>query len=143
MSNLKDKQLFKILLVDDDPTQLIIMHKFIAKANPLASVIVSTNVDDAINKLSNGNFSIVVCDLNLPDKNGNILLEWMRDRVSYSKVPFIMISSNDDSEEIIHAFMKFGVDAYVTKPLDAINLYDKIMDAYNKRQQSFFRKMLA
>jgi len=44
-----------------------------------------------------------------------------------------MVSSKTHNEDIIHAFMKLGVDAYVTKPFNAQDLYEKIVTAYDKR----------
>ena len=90
-------------------------------------------VPEAIQKLSGEKFDAVVSDWNLPDHGGDVLLKWMRARANSNRVPFIMVSSKTDNEDNIHAFMTLGVDAYVTKPFNAQDLYEKIVDAYDKR----------
>jgi two-component system chemotaxis response regulator CheY len=90
-------------------------------------------VHEAIQKLGEGKFDAVVSDWNLPERGGDALLKWMRARPNFNRVPFIMVSGNTESEDIIHAFMELGVDAYVTKPFNARDLYEKIVNAYEKR----------
>ena len=58
----------------------------------------------------------------------------MRARSHFQRVAFIMISGNSNNEDIIKAFMKLQVDAYVVKPFKARDLLDKVMSAIDKRQ---------
>ena len=47
-----------------------------------------------------------------------------------------MISDANDNSDIISAFMELGVDAYVVKPFDKRDLYDKVVAAWTKRQSA-------
>jgi two-component system chemotaxis response regulator CheY len=109
------------------------MDSFLHKINPFITVEQASSVPEAFEKLSDGRFDAVVSDWNLPNHGGDALVKWMRARANFNRVPFIMVSSNTDSQDIIHAFMTFGVDAYVTKPFKAQDLYEKITAAYDKR----------
>ena len=120
----------RILVVDDVEVHRVMMDSFLRKINPFLTVEQASTVPEAIEKLGNGKFDAVVSDWNLPDHGGDVLLKWMRSRANFNRVPFIMVSSNTDNEDIIHAFMKLGVDAYVTKPFKAQDLYEKIVAAY-------------
>ena len=123
----------RVLVVDDVPVHLVMMDSFLHKMNPFITVEQASSVPEAIEKLSDGKFDAVVSDWNLPNHGGDVLVKWMRARANFNRVPFIMVSSNTDNQDIIHAFMTFGVDAYVTKPFKAQDLYEKITTAYDKR----------
>jgi two-component system chemotaxis response regulator CheY len=123
----------RVLIVDDVEVHRIMMDNFLRKINPLLAIEVASSVPHAIEKLGDGKFDAVVSDWNLPHLGGDALLKWMRARPNFNRVPFIMVSGNTESENIIHAFMELGVDAYVTKPFHAQDLYEKIVNAYEKR----------
>ena len=122
-----------ILVVDDVEVHREMMMTFLKKVNPFIKVEQASSVPEAIDKLNTGKFNVVVSDWNIPDHGGDTLLRWMRARANFGRVPFIMISSNTGNEDIIHAFMDLGVDAYVTKPFKSQDLYDKVISAYQKR----------
>lgn len=123
----------RILIIDDVEVHLVMMRSFLLKVNPFMTIEQASTVPDAITRLSDGPFDAVISDWNLPGHGGDTLLKWMRARANFNRVPFIMVSSNTDNEDIIYAFMKLGVDAYVTKPFKAQDLYDKLVTAYDKR----------
>ena len=123
----------RVLIVDDVEVHRVMMNTFLSKINPFMTIDQASSVPEAIATLSDGHFDAVVSDWNLPGQGGEVLLKWMRARANFNRVPFIMVSSNTDNQDIIHAFMTFGVDAYVTKPFKAQDLYEKITTAYDKR----------
>jgi two-component system chemotaxis response regulator CheY len=123
----------RILVVDDVEVHRVMMDSFLRTVNPFLTVEDASTVPEAIEKLIDGKFDAVVSDWNLPGHGGDALLKWMRARANFNRVPFIMVSSNTENEDIIHAFMNLGVDAYVTKPFNGQDLYEKIVVAYEKR----------
>ena len=123
----------RVLIVDDVQVHRVMMNSFLSKINPFMTIEQASTVAEAMATLSDGHFDAVVSDWNLPGQGGDVLVKWMRARANFSRVPFIMVSSNTDNQDIIHAFMSFGVDAYVTKPFKAQDLYDKLTAAYDKR----------
>ena len=70
----------------------------------------------------------------MPQEGGEGLLRWMRMRPAFKYVPFVMLSSKTDREEIISAFTELGVDGYVTKPFTADVVYDKVIAAVEKKR---------
>ena len=112
----------------------MLMMSFLTQVNPFVTVDQASSVVEAVSKLNSGKFNAVVSDWNLPDHGGDALIKWMRARANFNRVPFVMVSANTENEEIIHAFMKFGVDGYVTKPFKAKDLYAKVVAAFDKRQ---------
>lgn len=123
----------KVLVVDDVRVHRYLMTSGINRVNPFIQIDQATNLDEAIAKLSNGKYDIVVSDWNMAGGGGDALVKWMRERANFRRVPFVMISGNADNEDIIHAFMELGVDAYIVKPFTSSDLYQKIITAFDKR----------
>jgi CheY-like chemotaxis protein len=122
----------KILVVDDVQVHRYLMTSGIARLNPFVKIDEATSLDEAITKLSNGQYNVVISDWNMAGGGGDELVKWMRSRANFRRVPFIMISGNTDNEDIIRAFMELGVDAYVVKPFTPHDLYQKMMTAFDK-----------
>lgn len=123
----------KILVVDDVEVHRYLMTSGIERINPFALVHQASSLEDAITKLSSGSYNVVVSDWNMAGGGGDRLVTWMRARVNFKRVPFVMISGNTEHESIISAFIELGVDAYVVKPFTPHDLYRKIMLALGKR----------
>mgnify|MGYP002635947235 CR=1 FL=1 len=70
-------------------------------------------------------YDLVLIDLNMPTISGLDVLKLMKKDHKYSKIPFIMITSDKNKENLIEA-MKAGVHDYITKPLDEVNLMLRI-----------------
>jgi two-component system chemotaxis response regulator CheY len=124
---LTTKKRLSILVVDDVEVHREMIKTFLLKVNPYIKVEQASSVPEAVEKLNTGKFNVVVSDWNIPDHGGDTLLRWMRARANFGRVPFIMISGNTGNEDIIHAFMDLGVDAYVTNPFKSQDLYDKVI----------------
>ncbi len=126
----------KILLVDDVQVHRYLMSSGIARINPFVQIDQATSLEEAITRLSNGTYNVVVSDWSMAGGGGDELVRWMRARANFRRVPFIMISSHAGHDAIIHAFMELDVDAYVVKPFTPQDLYKKIVFAFDKRSKS-------
>lgn len=126
----------RILVVDDVQVHRFLMSSGIERVNPFVHVEQASGLEEAITRLSEQRFDAVVCDWKMAGGDGSSLVKWMRARPNFRRVPFIMISGNAGNEDIIRAFMEFGVDAYVVKPFSAQDLYGKIVAALDKRKSA-------
>lgn len=101
-----------LLIVDDD--QLIVE----AMADYLRSLGHRTETSltclDAIQRLKEFPFQVVVCDVNLPDQDGFYLLEWVRDHAPDTTV--IMLTGYGTIESAVEA-IQLGAFEYLTKPV--------------------------
>jgi two-component system chemotaxis response regulator CheY len=127
-------QKLHFLLVDDVPVYRFLMESGIHKINPFIELDQAASVDEAMAKLAEGKYDAVISDWNMPEGGGEALLKWMRSRTHFRSVPFIMISGKNDNEDIIEAFMRLGVDAYVVKPFNHRDLYEKVIAAIDNRK---------
>ena len=122
-----------ILVVDDVQVHRFLMASGLSRLNPFIKIEEASSATEAIDKLQSGNFNVVISDWNMPGGDGSQVVEWMRARPHFRRVPFVLISSNSDQEDIIQAFMELGVDAFVIKPFKSEDLYQKMIVALDKR----------
>jgi CheY-like chemotaxis protein len=128
------KESWSILIVDDVQVHRFLMKSGLERVNPCLKITEAKSCAEATALLDDGKYDAVVSDWNMPSGDGGLLAKWMRQRPHYKRVPFIMISSNQESEDIISAFMELGVDGYVVKPFTPHDFYAKIKLAIENRR---------
>jgi len=61
---------------------------------------------------------LVLCDINMPSKNGYELLQEIREKyVLFAEMPFIFLTALGGREDVLVGLQK-GADAYLVKPID-------------------------
>ncbi|WP_147471841.1 response regulator, partial [Pseudomonas cichorii] len=77
-------------------------------------------------------FDLILCDWEMPEMSGLELLAWCREQDSYLKtVPFIMVTSRGDKENVVQA-IQAGVTDFVGKPFTNEQLLTKVKKALAK-----------
>ncbi len=77
-------------------------------------------------------YHLVICDWNMPGKNGTEVHEALKTDRRFKNLVFIMISAESGSEEIKTAIQQ-GIDDFIVKPLDSDILKNKIIRAIRQR----------
>ena len=80
-------------------------------------------------ELLNYNPDLIILDINLPDKNGITLCEYIREDIN---VPIIFLTAKDTEEDIVNGF-KAGGDDYITKPFSLPILKERIKAVMKRR----------
>jgi two-component system chemotaxis response regulator CheY len=89
------------------------------------------NVDEAVDgqealaKLRAGNFGLVISDWNMAPMTGLDLLKEVRADQRLKNMPFIMITAESKTENVVAA-KQAGVSNYIVKPFNAETLREKI-----------------
>jgi two-component system chemotaxis response regulator CheY len=113
-----------ILIVDDYQTMVRIIRN-------LLSQIGFTNVDDAANgaealaKIETKTYGLIISDWNMEPMTGFQLLQKVRENRNYAHLPFIMVTAESKTDNVIAA-RKAGVNHYIVKPFNAMTLKSKI-----------------
>jgi CheY-like chemotaxis protein len=96
------------------------------------------HTEDAVNGrkaqvlLSRETFDLILCDWEMPEMSGLELLAWCRGQDNYLKtVPFIMVTSRGDKENVVQA-IQAGVTDFVGKPFTNEQLLTKVKKAFAK-----------
>jgi two-component system chemotaxis response regulator CheY len=76
---------------------------------------------DAIERLKETEFDLVVTDYNMPHVDGEQLLRYIRNESSQSYVPVLMVTS-EQNEATLSSVQKSGVSGLCDKPFDTDNV---------------------
>lgn len=85
----------KVLIVDDEP-HIRAMFSFILQ-RAMLEVVEASNGRDALEKVYAENPSIVLCDLRMPEMDGQEFLTRMRSDERTRNIPVVILTSNDSS----------------------------------------------
>jgi len=113
-----------VLIVDDYKTMLRIIRNLL-KQLEFDNVEEATDGGEALAKLRAGNFGLVISDWNMAPMTGLDLLKEVRSDGRLKDTPFIMITAESKTENVVAA-KQAGVSNYIVKPFNAETLRDKI-----------------
>ncbi|KAJ5887928.1 hypothetical protein N7495_007969, partial [Penicillium taxi] len=124
MSKMVKEQLgnkgYRILLVEDDETNRGVMLKYLDKIK-LMSETASNGKEctDMVFSKEPGYYSLIICDIQMPIKNGYDTCRDIRAwelKNHYPQIPIMALSANAMTDQIEHA-ARAGFNDYVTKPI--------------------------
>ncbi len=113
-----------ILIVDDYKTMLRIIRNLLKQLG-FDNVDEATDGSGALSKLRDKEFNLVISDWNMEPMSGLQLLKEVRADVKLKDLPFIMITAESKSENVIAA-KEAGVSNYIVKPFNAATLKGKL-----------------
>ena len=115
-----------ILLVDDARTFRYILLK-ILKEIGYADVSAAATVEEAKKMLGERQIDLVLCDWHMPNETGLDLLKHIRSVAALAKIPFVMVTTENDKSKIIEA-VKIGMQGYLFKPVQKNTLVQKLKE---------------
>ena len=113
-----------ILIVDDYKTMLRIIRNLLKQLG-FNNVDEATDGSMALQKLRDKDYGLVISDWNMEPMTGIQLLREVRADAKLKALPFIMITAESKTENVIAA-KKAGVNNYIVKPFNAATLKTKI-----------------
>jgi two-component system chemotaxis response regulator CheY len=113
-----------VLIVDDYKTMLRIIRNLLKQLD-IENVEEATDGQEALHKLRNGSFGLVISDWNMAPMTGLDLLKEVRADARLKTTPFIMITAESKTENVVAA-KQAGVSNYIVKPFNAETLREKI-----------------
>lgn len=117
---------YSFLVVEDSPTmrQLI---SFSLKRIRGAKIAEAGNGVEALKKLSENKFDLIVADINMPLMDGLKLLSIVRKDPKHSTIPVIIVTT-EGAEADKEKGMKLGANAYLPKPIQTSELLKTVKD---------------
>ena len=122
-----------ILAVEDNNANLMLLHAVLD--SPSYRLHDAKSVGEAIHKLSERAFSLVLLDLRLPDGDGLEVARHIRATPSTRCLPIIVITASP-SESDAHDAAAIGCNMFLLKPLSPSNLRNAVADALKVESQS-------
>ena len=113
-----------ILIVDDYKTMIRIIRNLLKQLG-FEDVDEAADGSEALNKMRGRKYGLVISDWNMEPMTGYDLLRQVRANPELETTPFIMVTAESKTENVIAA-KKAGVNNYIVKPFNAQTLKSKI-----------------
>jgi len=113
-----------VLVVDDYKTMIRIIRNLLKQLG-FANVDEASDGTAALDMMRQKSYGLVISDWNMEPMTGYELLREVRASPEFSQTPFIMITAESKTENVIAA-KKAGVSNYIVKPFNAATLKAKI-----------------
>jgi len=116
----------KILVVDDNDMNLLFTKSLLTKRNFIVET--SNNGNDAVKKIENNNFNLILMDIYMPEIDGYETTKKIRSLNDDKKknIPIIALTAAATINEIEKCF-KFDMNDYLIKPFEIEDLISKIL----------------
>lgn len=130
MENRAEKS--RIMIVDDTPANLEILHQLLSAHGYQAVVFPSGEL--AWQALQSSAPDIILLDVNMPGMNGYELCGMIKNRDDLKDIPVIFLSAMSEIVDKLNAFRTGGVD-YITKPFQIEEVLIRVKTHLKIRQQ--------
>lgn len=118
-----------ILLIDDEEEIKALMSNYLIKSQiDSKRIITAADGREAISKIQNQDFGLIIVDIIMPRMNGLQLIKELKQRKKYQNIPVLIISGSVDADNVkIAAAM--GITNIIVKPFNYNIFLDKISRA--------------
>lgn len=118
------EKLISILLVDDDPKNLMVLETILN--SPDYRLIKAASADQALMALMKDEFAAIVLDVQMPDMSGIELARLIKQRKKTQHVPILFLTAYYQEDEHVVLGYDAGAVDYITKPVNPSVLRSKI-----------------
>jgi CheY-like chemotaxis protein len=112
----------KILVVDDDPSDRILLRKMLDNKYIVTE---ATNGKEALNSVCNEKPDLILMDIMMPKIDGYSACSMIKRDPSTADIPIIMLTGVNE-ELNVRLAEEIGASGYITKPPNKQDLLDKI-----------------
>lgn len=116
---------FRVLVVDDASFVRDTVKRNLRPLIPNAEFYEAPDGRKAMSAVKTKNIQLILSDWEMPEMSGEEFLKWLRSESDYASIPFIMITSRGDRDNVIQA-VTAGVSDYMTKPFTPEELHRKV-----------------
>jgi putative two-component system response regulator len=133
----------KILAVDDNRmNRMVLVHNLEKEGH---RVVVAENGGEALKRIREQPFDLVLLDVLMPEMDGYQVLERMKQDGLLIHLPVIVISALTEMESVVKC-IEMGAEDYLPKPFDPILLRARIEACLEKKrlrdQEVFYRQQI-
>lgn len=120
----------RVLLAEDDPHIARLVAFKLERAGFALSI--AEDGEEALRKLRQGAFDLVLLDIMMPVRDGLQVLEELQSDPQLKGVPVVMLSARGHERDIERALALGAVD-YIVKPFDPQELVERVLRALQSR----------
>ena len=139
MSNPEKLEVIDVLLVEDDPGDVLLIREAFEDNKVHNRLhVVPDGVEALMFLRQEGEHAdaprpdLVLLDLNLPRKDGREVLAEVKGDESLQHIPVVVLTTSKAEEDVLRSY-KLHANAYVTKPVD----FDRFIDVVRRIDEFF------
>ena len=139
MSNPENLEVIDVLLVEDDPGDVLLIREAFEDNKVHNRLhVVADGVDALAFLRREGEHAdaprpdLVLLDLNLPRKDGREVLAEVKGDDALQHIPVVVLTTSKAEEDVLRSY-KLHANAYVTKPVD----FDRFIDVVRQIDEFF------
>jgi response regulator RpfG family c-di-GMP phosphodiesterase len=118
-----------VLIIDDTPMTIYALSQILM---PQYTVKVAKGGDIGLKLASENNISLIMLDIYMPDISGFEVLTKLKNNEKTNKIPVILISGTEETEDMEQGFSLGAVD-FIKKPFDEKDVLQKTRKHITKR----------
>lgn len=118
------KKNMKILLVDDEPLNLVLLVKILKDVR--IDIFKAGTGEEAISKVKENDFSLILMDVVMPGMDGFETVRKIRKMDTGKFVPIIFLTALSNQKDHVYEGYESGAVDYIIKPIDKNILISKI-----------------
>lgn len=124
----------KILLADDEPdVQRVLMRRLQAEGY---TVVTAADGEEALVKAGREKPDVILLDIMLPKKNGNMVAAELQEKPETANIPVIFITCLVNTNEARVMQYRSGGNRIMGKPIDSADLVRLIEEARKEHQSA-------
>jgi DNA-binding response OmpR family regulator len=131
MSEQKQNDRARILIVDDDPNTLEILRRWLQREG--YAIISADNGPGCLDVLAKDAVDVIVLDVMMPGMDGLQVCERLRENAAWRSIPVVLLTAKDDIETRSRG-MVLGVSEYLTKPVNKLELFSRLQAQLHSRE---------
>ncbi len=120
------KKVKRILIVEDEKTLALTLYEVLFTASGDFEIVVCDNAEDALQKINEKKFDLLITDLKLPGQIDGLELI-RRLKKEERRIPSILMTAYG-TEEVREEAKKLGVKAYFEKPFSLVEFIKRIKE---------------
>ena len=113
----------RILTIDDDPSQRMIIQRTLAKRG--YSVMAAQNGQEGLDIAFKERPDLILLDVMMPGMHGDDVCRRLKANAQTKNIPVIFLTSMDAPQDVIEHY-DVGADIHLTKPINAKELISQV-----------------
>lgn len=126
------KNIFSILVVDDEPNNFDVIEALLSEYN--YELHYAANGKSAIASLAAFQPDLILLDVMMPEMDGVEVCKWIKASDLWQTVPIIMVTALSSKSDMANC-LNAGADDFISKPINSIELRARVHSMLRIKQQ--------
>jgi two-component system sensor histidine kinase ChiS len=115
---------FKVLIVDDEPVNLQVLHNYLSLQN--YSIVQATSGREALKFIDDGLIpDVILLDVMMPQMTGYEVTHRLREKWLAIEMPILLLTAKNQVEDLVQG-LEAGANDYMTKPISKEELLARV-----------------